>query len=272
MNERGDLMLVVPLNKLRKLYSIYSPLKTNKSLSNIYSSLFKDNSDVPDIRLKVNNLIYHNYLNEAVIKSAFINEHLIKKSPRKNITIFELNACGARADLSVMNGKSYVYEIKTEFDTFERLDKQTENYLKFFDYLNVIVPIDRVEQVKELLANNIGIISYYQNRLNNIKFKIERSATINTNKDPYAQLSSLTKRDLLKLIDKSNEYSINTEDIINQLLENKTVKEIDTIYREYMKQKYYDKWNFLHENINDIYLLDYQWFFKNNIDTEIVYK
>lgn len=260
------------LSDYRKLYQYYSPLKTNKTLSNIYKFVVNKSTELSDVRYNINNLICDNYWNESVIKAAFIKNHLIKKSPRLNITIFELNALESRADIAVMNGSSYVYEIKTIYDTFDRLDKQISDYTHFFDYLNVIVPIEKVDQVKMILPPHVGIIYYYKNRLGNISFKVIRKSKLNTSVNPKSQLESLTKKELLNLIGEKNNHSLIKDDIILKLLDSKTSTEIDFIYRESMKSKYYDKWNFLHNNINDIYPLDYQWFFKNNLDTKIVYK
>src|SRR5690554_4303346 len=137
--QRGKRCMDNSLKISRELFSAYSHLKTNLSLLQSYQNITNDYINVDNIRAIYNNLISKNFLNEAVIKSAFIKRFLIKKSPRLNISVFELNTGGSRADLCLMNGKSSVFEIKTEYDTYDRLSKQLQDYTDFFDKIFVIV-------------------------------------------------------------------------------------------------------------------------------------
>src|SRR5690554_653546 len=256
----------------RKLYNHYSPLKTNKSLVNIYESIVKKDFRKNDIRFEINNLILNNYWNESVIKSAFVRQHLIQKSPRLNITIFELNAGSSRADIAVINGRSHVYEIKTEYDSFERLNKQMNDYENLFDYLHIIIPKEKVNIALESLDESVGIIYYYKNRLGNINFKTYRNSKLNKRLNPYEQLMTFTKSELLGLIKQSNNYSLVKQDIVYSLMTQMRPDQINELYREYTKDKYRKQWQFLYQNIHDIFMLDYQWFFKNNLDTKKVYR
>lgn len=252
----------------KQLYSFYSPLKTNKSLLNIYRSVTNDYREIKNIRAKFNNLIRFNYLNETVIKSAFIQRHLSKKSPRLNTAILELNIANSRADLCLINGFSYVYEIKTEYDSFSRLEKQLSDYKEVFDYIYVIVPEENINIVKSNVSKEIGIISYKLNRLNNIVFTTVKEAILNNNINSKTQLNSLTKQELNKLIKTTN---LSKEGLVKNLLDNYNKDQINDFYRKTVKNKYHKRWMFLHNNIDNIYLLDYQWFFKNNIDYKKVY-
>jgi|SRR5690554_440297 len=260
------------LSLYRELFSSYTPLNTNKTLLNSYRKITNDYNNVSNIRSKINSVIAKNYLNETVIKSSFIKRHLSKRSPRLNITIFELNANKSRADLCVINGESFVYEIKTEYDNYDRLEKQLNDYQAFFDYLYVIVPKTEINEIKKYIADDVGIILYKQNRLGNIVFDRYKKALLNKKTVPEMQLSSLTKKTLLDLNNEKNNYSLSKEYLIDKLLVKYTQKEINNIYRETTKKKYYHRWNFLHKDLENIYMLDYQWFFKNNINYKKVYR
>lgn len=264
--------MLINLNETKKLYASYSTIKTNNSLLSSYYRLINDNKDIKDIRQLYNSLITSNYLNESVIKSAFINRYLSKKSPRLNVGVFELNTLDSRADLAFINGSSYVYEIKTEYDDFVRLESQLNDYKKLFEYLYVIVPKSDVSSVKALTDSKIGVISYYKNRLNNVAFTYERKASFNNKIEPYSQLTTLTKKELLTLNNKGNDYSFDKEDLISNLTSSLSNEEINTIYKKSIKDKYYEQWNYLHKHLDNIYDLDYQWFFKNNIDYKIIYR
>lgn len=205
-----------------------------------------------------------------MIKAFFIKNVLSKRSPRQNITIFELNAGTSRADLCVMNGASTAHEIKTEYDSFYRLDKQINDYTNLFEFINIIIPVADVNKIKARVADFIGIISYKQTRYNNLTFKTEKIATLNRNIKSTVQLNSLTKNELLRFA-KHHNNKVTREHLIDELSSRYTAKQINNYYIQAIKAKYFDKWNFLHENLNDIYLLDYQWFFKNPLKTEKVY-
>lgn len=255
----------------KKIYQYYSPLKTNKTLVNTYQKITKDYEEVEDIRLQINNLISKNYLNENVIKSAFVKRYLIKKNPETNITIFELRANGSRADLCLFNDDSFVFEIKTEYDSYDRLEKQLNDYKALFDFLFVIIPEKEKENIKKQLTNDVGIITYKQNRLKNVVFNLERDAKRNS---PLAmtQLKNITKKDLLILTNNKDNHKLPRELLMKELKEKNNRKQINNIYKNTIKNKYYKRWNYLHNIIDKLYFLDYQWFFKNNIDYEIIYR
>ena len=43
----------------------------------------------------------------------------------------------------MVNGHSEVFEIKTIYDTFYRLEDQLNDYLLLYDYVNIIIPKER---------------------------------------------------------------------------------------------------------------------------------
>lgn len=258
------------LKQIKQLYYSYSPLKTNIQLKSEYQKITKKNIQCEnEIRSIYNFQIKNGFLNETVIKSAFIERFSFKKSPEKNVTIFELNAGKSRADLCVINGKSMVFEIKTEFDTFNRLENQLSDYAKYFEYIYLIIPEEKVQIVLKSLEKKVGIISYRKNRLGNIVFKENQSPLLNEGIDPKEQLSQLTKKQLCSIIEPSN---LSKERLINFVRTLKTPEEINELYKKLIKQKYFYKWNFVFSNRNQISPLDYQWFFKNNLEMSIVYK
>src|SRR5690554_3876543 len=111
------------LNQLRKLFSVYTPLTSNKRLYDKFVEITgQTHFEIESIRKVYNNNIFKGFLNETVIKNSFIKKHCINMED--TVTIFELNSGNSRADICMINGKSYVFEIKTEYDTTARLDKQ----------------------------------------------------------------------------------------------------------------------------------------------------
>ncbi|MDY0277093.1 MAG: sce7726 family protein [Acholeplasma sp.] len=258
---------------LRNLFSSYSPLKSNESLRKSFVDITYDYvEENENIRKLYNDLIFNNYLNETVIKSSFIKSIASKRSPSKTITIFELNSSDSRADICMVNGHSEVFEIKTSYDTFYRLDKQLEDYYALYDLVNIIVPIDKVSEVSSLVPNTTGILSYRKNRLGNISFTIERSPIINNSINPIKQLEQFTKNELLRLINQPGNYKLSKDHIISTVMSLLTPDNINHSFKEYIKTKYREQWLFLYNNYENIHMIDYQWFFKNNVSYKLVYR
>jgi len=261
------------IEQLRRLYACYSPLTTNKKLLDCYLKITNDpRQSLSSIRKAYNKNILNGFWNEAVIKSAFVKKFCFKRSPSATVTIFELNVKSSRADLCIINGSSMVFEIKTEYDTFARLEKQLNDYISTFDYINMIVPESSIQQTVEGVGDLIGIISYKKNSSGGIAFEIVREPQINNKIDSETQLSQLSISELRNTQNLKGSTSFNRSELIKNILNDFCKDEINEIYRNYIKNKYREKWCFLRDNRNQIYDIDFQWFFKNNIPVSIVYK
>jgi len=100
-----------------------------------------------------------NYRNEYVFKNAIAQKILIGRHSIKSSSLFtELRVETSKADIAIFNGTSHIYEIKTDLDTFERLEKQIENYKKVFEYVNIVSVEAKVDTIKSLVDDDIGII------------------------------------------------------------------------------------------------------------------
>ena len=79
------------------------------------------------------------YRNEYIFKSLLLNKLVFGvHNPRTSTAICELPIAGSIADFVIVNGRAVVYEIKTDLDNFQRLDKQINNYYKAFEYVNIL--------------------------------------------------------------------------------------------------------------------------------------
>lgn len=255
----------------KKLFSNYAPLKTNEFLKNYYNKINEiENIKNENIRASYCKEISRFFLNETVIKSAFIKKFSLNKSPNKTITIFELNAGNSRADICMINGHSVVFEIKTAYDSFARLKGQLSDYKKIFEYIYIIIPEKNIEIASKQISSEIGIIAYKQNINYTISFKTIKEPTYNNNISTKSQLLCLNKSEL-----KKNFYDCfnnNQSIFIENILSNYKKEDIIKKYNVCIKNKYRNKWNFIYYHKNEIIPIDYQWFFKNNIEPSIVYK
>jgi len=214
-----------------------------------------------------NQFVLHYYPNETSIKSSFINNVLFKTN--NHVSIFELNVGNSRLDLGKINNFSTAFEIKTEFDTPKRLNQQMQDYFQVFEKVYLICSVHNLRSMIPHIPSDCGIYTYYITKTGKYVFKKRRSAVKSNFISAYAQLSILTKKDLNIFFDCP---SLETKDaMVNFIISKKSTKDINKIFKRCLRDKFYEKWNFLVENNSDILEIDYQWFYKNNISPEIVY-
>lgn len=215
----------------------------------------------------VNDLIFNFYYCERVIKYHFI-KHL--KNRIDHIVAFEMAIGDSRVDICRINGSSYAYEIKTEYDTFDRLDTQMRDYLKTFEKVYVIVPKNRAENVKLHIPASCGIISYRTDDMD-IVFSYVRRAERNCCDISFC-INSLSSNDmsyLLKLLGQKD-YKTRQEKL-DALLRMANSKSIWKQYRQLLRHKYEDQWNFITEHFDEILPLDIQSFFSSNMSPNLLY-
>lgn len=216
-----------------------------------------------------NKIILSYYPNEICIKSSFIKQVLM--NGKKHVTIFELPVGSSRADLCKINGESIAYEIKTDLDNFARLQKQINDYYRIFEKVFIICSETNVDNILNLVPKSCGIYFYKQNRQRNYKFTLVREASHRDEISPLNQLMLIRKNEFYTY------FSIDTSlrkrsEIISKILETCSPVMINEIFKRIMKHRFEKQWLFLKQNHNDILEIDYQWFYKNQIEPSRIYK
>ena len=264
---------IIYFNFAKKLFSNYNILQITNELSNNFLNLSLEyNLKFPadkDIRTLYNEMINKYYHNEITIKSNFINNVLLKS--KNHVTIFEFNLENSRADLCKVNGKSIAFEIKTDLDNFFRLEKQVRDYSEVFEEVYVICSKVNIHNVLSLIPHFCGIYSYSISQNGDYKFKKEKKSTRSNNFNCLSQLKLLTKKELKNTFSKFNNID-DKEELINTITNTYSSSYINSTFKKIIKQRYNSQWEFLKENHNQIYEIDYQWFFKNNINPNIIYQ
>lgn len=147
-----------------------------------------------------------NYPNEYVFKNLITQKILIGKHSLKSSALFaELRILNSKVDVAIFNGTSYAYEIKTEFDNFNKLKKQLNNYKKVFEYINIVTVESKLKCLKKILQydDNIGILILTNKRtLSTIK----KAQSNLDNIDNSYLFSLLHKIEYLKIIKKHCGY------------------------------------------------------------------
>lgn len=137
-------------------------VKKGKSIAKIYDEVYS--------------ILKKKYRNEYVYKNE-IAKKIIKEFYRLHdvsyVNEFKINGC--IADFAIFNDTSTAYEIKTELDSFERLDSQLSVYKNVFEFVYVVIPVQRINQVLKFAHNTTGIITLNEKNVLNY----ERLATSN---------------------------------------------------------------------------------------------
>lgn len=149
---------------------------------------------------KIYNLFFKNYQNEYVYKNIIANKLLLDRHPFEEsgmLTEFRVGKC--RADVVILNGTSTVYEIKSQFDSFNRLNDQLDSYKQVFDQIYVVTSSQQAQKLLELLPEGIGLLSLTDG---DIITPIRKSVSNKHNVRPEVLFDSLRKHEYLQIIEK----------------------------------------------------------------------
>ena len=144
-------------------------------------------------------LISKEYRCEYVYKNELI-KHLLKKYGTRNSAYFsEFRVGNSIADIVMFNGESKAFEIKTEYDTPRRLDKQMEDYKRFFDKCYIVVPENKLNEYHDIVESTTGIITMGQDNGRIILNEV-RHACQNEHFDPQALMSCLRTEEYKNIV------------------------------------------------------------------------
>ncbi|MFN1552095.1 sce7726 family protein [Vibrio natriegens] len=106
---------------------------------------------------------------EIDIKSLVLNyliEKQIVSSEDLIVNEFTYGSFSRRVDLAfIKNNEIYGIEIKSEFDTLNRLDGQVKEYLKVFDKVIVVAATKHLEHALDLLPESVALWEFNGERL-----------------------------------------------------------------------------------------------------------
>ena len=183
--------------KIFKEFDMQNILNQNITLRELFDDSYKK--------------LVKNYRNEYIFKNAIAQKILIGRHSIKSSTLLtEFRVETSKADVVIFNGTSYVYEIKTDLDNFERLEDQIKNYKKVFEYVNVVLnepkngDNKKINTVKQLIDDDIGIIV------------LTDKYTLKTIRKAKSGLDSLDKEAMFNILRK-NEYLKIIKDFIGHI-------------------------------------------------------
>lgn len=153
------------------------------------------------------------YRNEYLYKNSIANKILLGKYSLNTATmISEFRVASSKADTLILNGTSHIYEIKTELDSLDRLEKQLVNYLSFAEYVCVVTDKKHVSKLLEKIPENVGIIEFTnRNTLKVVKKPLSNIKNLNLR----VMFDSLRQTEYVEVI---KSYYGSTPDVPNTLL------------------------------------------------------
>lgn len=116
-----------------------------------------------DLLKKSYSEISKHYRCEYVYKNELINQLLKQYGTKDTVYFNEFRVGKSIADIVMFNGESKAFEIKTEYDTPRRLNKQIDDYKRLFDKCYIIVPEDKVDEYQNIIESTTGIITMSPN-------------------------------------------------------------------------------------------------------------
>lgn len=242
-------------------------------LYSVFPKSFKENLD--NIRVEE---LGHNIVNEIIMRfypcERIIKYNLVKdfRKHSDEVTIFEMKVKNSRIDIGRINGSSYVYEIKTELDSLNKLEKQLRDYSEVFEYINIVIHPKHLKRCKNIIPEFCGIITYETNpkecKFINVK-KAKKNPLINS----CTQIQTLTSKDLEYIIRKYIDVPIPNKrsDREELILSKYNNKKINLLFKEAIKQRYFKRWNFICSFFDNINPIDIQELYTGPIDLSLIY-
>jgi hypothetical protein len=121
------------------------------------------------------------------------------------IIVNELGVCGgsARVDLAVVNSHLAGYEIKSELDTLDRLDRQLQFYSRVFDCLTLVASTRHIKALVDQLPEWVGVVAAFAND-DSLRLETVREESANPSIEPYAVAQLLWRDEALTLLEQRN--------------------------------------------------------------------
>ncbi|MFC2499365.1 MAG: sce7726 family protein [Selenomonas noxia] len=171
----------------RKNHSTYDAV-----IQHFFSSA--ENKDNGMLISEIYTFMAKSYRNEYFYQNTLLNKLLLGKHSIKTTTaLSQIPIAKSKADFILINGKAVVYEIKTELDSFDRLERQLQDYFKAFNCVCIVTSENQYERAKQMLSNTpVGI--YILTPKNTISLKYRKEPTEDNTKLDYTTIFKVLRK------------------------------------------------------------------------------
>jgi len=139
-----------------------------------------------------------NYRNEYIFKNAIINERLLQKYGLKTtILLNEFKIGNSIADIILVNGEVRLFEIKTDLDNLNRLDRQLSDYQKAIGKIYIVTDSKNLCEINKRYSltrfgiielDNFGYLRQQKEALNDESFFEHRTIFKMLRKEEYLSI------------------------------------------------------------------------------------
>lgn len=167
-----------------------------KIINNKILSSNVNTTSIHDIYSSAFDFLSQNYRNEYVYKN-FIARKILrsKHSLQSSVLLSEFRVGQNKADLVLLNGCSTCYEIKTEYDSLNRLEDQLQSYIQLFEKVYVVCPSSLQIDVEAIIPHSVGIMVLTDNNT----LRTIKEAISNDIFDISLMMKSLRKEEYLDI-------------------------------------------------------------------------
>jgi hypothetical protein len=103
----------------------------------------------------------------------------------------------ARVDLLDLSEELHGYEIKSDHDSYERLENQVRQYNRYLSKVTIVVGYTKLYEIKSLVPDFWGIITVYKSPTGKPVYELIREAYPNPYFDKKYALSVLWRKELI---------------------------------------------------------------------------
>ncbi|BCW56797.1 hypothetical protein StoSoilB20_01440 [Arthrobacter sp. StoSoilB20] len=117
---------------------------------------------IADALTRLHMTLQKNYRNETVYKNAIARKLLMgRHSPRTTTLLQEIRVNNSIVDMVLLNGVCEAFEIKTEFDSPGKLEKQLDDYYRAFTRVTVVCDeLKEAQYLSHLADSPAGLMVY----------------------------------------------------------------------------------------------------------------
>ena len=147
-----------------KLKKHYLKETTNNSYKKVLANLYLE--------------LQSEYRSEYFYKNNLLNKYLLKQYSLSTTSVFnEFKIGNSIADFVLLNGTARIFEIKTDLDGLDKLEKQLNDYKQFADSVYIVTSSKYIDKILLDYSNStIGVIEFTQRNT----FKKHKKAQSNT--------------------------------------------------------------------------------------------
>lgn len=180
----------------REIFGLDVPAYT-KAVDQLYNDRCEEKNI--EVIKRAYQFLSRSYRNEYFYKNTLFNKLVLGVHSLKTTTaLTELPIMSSRADFIMINGKATVFEIKTELDNLERLDKQVRSYYQAFDHVAIVTDISNLNKIIHCpsLPQSTGI------------YLLQKNSRLKIIRKPLRYQKDLNKKAMFRILRKSEYENI----------------------------------------------------------------